>query len=106
MSSASHSHPECPVCIAHSSPSTSGKKRNGILMKLSALLLSVNIAASLPIAFCQMAPAAEEGVADTGDWLKSNLASIKKGKADIPTSRLKVTIPEKISSGDKKEQDG
>ena len=70
-------------------------------MKLSALLLSVNIAASLPIAFCQMAPAAEEGVADTGDWLKSNLASIKKGKADIPTSRLKVTIPEKISSGDK-----
>lgn len=70
-------------------------------MKLSALLLSVNIAASLPIAFCQMAPAAEEGVADTGDWLKSNLASIKKGKADVPTSRLKVTIPEKISSGDK-----
>lgn len=70
-------------------------------MKLSALLLSVNIAASIPIAFCQMAPAAEEGVADTGDWLKSNLASIKKGKADLPTSRLKVTMPEKISSGDK-----
>lgn len=70
-------------------------------MKLSALLLSVNIAASLPIAFCQMAPAAEEGVADTGDWLKSNLASIKKGKADVPSSRMKVSIPEKISSGDK-----
>jgi hypothetical protein len=70
-------------------------------MKLSALLLSVNIAASLPIAFCQMAPAAEEGVAETGDWLKNNLASIKKGKADLPTSRLKVSIPERISSGDK-----
>ena len=70
-------------------------------MKLSALLLSVNIAASIPIAFCQMAPAAEEGVADTGDWLKSNLATIKKGKADLPTSRLKVSMPEKISSGDR-----
>ncbi|MBA3992963.1 MAG: hypothetical protein C0469_05490 [Cyanobacteria bacterium DS2.3.42] len=70
-------------------------------MKLSALLLSVNIAASLPIAFCQMAPAAEEGVTDTSDWLKSNLATIKKGKADLPTSRLKVSMPEKISSGDK-----
>jgi hypothetical protein len=70
-------------------------------MKLSALLLSVNIAASLPIAFCQMAPAAEEGVAETGDWLKSNLATIKKGKSDLPTSRLKVSMPEKISSGDR-----
>jgi len=48
-----------------------------------------------------MAPAAEEGVTETGDWLKNNLATIKKGKADLPTSRLKVSIPEKISSGDK-----
>lgn len=71
-------------------------------MKLSTFLLSVNIAASLPIVICQMAPAAEEGVADTGDWLKSNLASIKNTKgAAAPTSRLKVTMPEKISSGSK-----
>lgn len=70
-------------------------------MKLSALLLSVNIAASIPVAFCQMAPAAEEGKAEGGDWLKNNLATIKKGKADLPTSRLKVNIPERISSGDK-----
>lgn len=71
-------------------------------MKLSTFLLSVNIAASLPLALCQMAPAAEEGVADTGDWLKSNLASIKNTKgAAAPSSRLKVTMPEKISSGNK-----
>ncbi|HEY9784967.1 MAG TPA: hypothetical protein V6D17_06150 [Candidatus Obscuribacterales bacterium] len=47
-------------------------------MKLSAIFLSVNIAATIPLAACQMASAAEEGMAETSDWLKSSLTSIKK----------------------------
>lgn len=50
-------------------------------MKLSAILVSVNIAATIPVAMCQMAQASEEGSKETGDWLKSSLAALEKSSS-------------------------
>ncbi|GEM_PF-2860759 len=49
-------------------------------MKLSAILVSVNIVAAMPVA----ARAADEAVSDKASWLKQNLASLEKTKKPVP----------------------
>lgn len=57
-------------------------------MKLSAILVSVNIVATVPVA----AQAAEEAVSDKAEWLKQNLAAIDKtGKA--ASSKISLSDP-------------
>src|SRR5262249_22172118 len=73
-----------PLAVADSGRAWSAV---GNSMKLSAILVSVNIAATVPIA----AQAAEEAVSDKADWLKQNLASIDKtGKTE--KSRISLSV--------------
>lgn len=63
-------------------------------MKLSTILLSINLAATIPLAANQVALAAETGKAEAGDWLKSSLSAVNK------KSGLKAAPARKLSLSD------
>jgi hypothetical protein len=62
-------------------------------MKLSAIIMSVNIAATLPIAMQSAAQASEEANSPTAKWLKSNLKTLDaRPKPSITAARRKFSI--------------
>jgi hypothetical protein len=68
-------------------------------MKLSAIFVSVNIAATIPLVAQGAAQAAEEAKSDRADWLKSSLASMDqpppsiKQVARIGNKKLSLSAP-------------
>ena len=60
----------------------------GILMKLSHLLVTVNLIATLPVA----AQAAKEAVSDKTEWVKRNLACLDSAKKS-PTRKVSLSDP-------------
>lgn len=65
-------------------------------MKLSLILVSVNIAATLPIAAAGVASAADQAKSDKADWLKSSLAQMDATptqKSGLRARALSLSVP-------------